>query len=140
DRLEPGGSAYNMPFAARLSGPLDPAALAAAAGEIARRHESLRTTFADLDGVPVQVIASPTPFPLPLVGLPGLPEEPREREGMRLAAAEAKTPFDLERGPLARLALLRLAPAEHLLLLDMHHIISDGWSIGLFFGELSDLY
>ncbi|MFL6195586.1 MAG: non-ribosomal peptide synthase/polyketide synthase [Thermoanaerobaculia bacterium] len=140
DRLEPGGSAYNMPFPARLTGPLDPAVLAAAASEVVRRHEALRTTFAAVDGVPVQVIAPPAPVPLPLIDLSGLPEAAREEEGRRLALAEAKTPFDLERGPLVRLALARLAPGEHLLLLDMHHIVSDGWSVGLFFNELSDLY
>ena len=140
DRLEPGSAAYNMPFPLRLRGALDPAVLARAASEVVRRHEALRTTFATVDGVPVQVIAPPAAVAFPLVDLAALPEALREDEGARLLAAEAKTPFDLERGPLVRLALLRFAAADHLLLLDMHHIVSDGWSIGLFFDELSALY
>ena len=140
DRLEPGGSAYNMPFPVRLTGGMDVAVLAAAAGEIARRHEALRTTFAAVDGVPVQVIAPAAPVSLPVIDLAGLPEAAREGEARRLLVAEARTPFDLERGPLLRLALARLAAEEHLLLLDMHHIVSDGWSAGLFFNELSALY
>ncbi len=141
DRLEPGSAAYNMPFPLRLRGALDAAVLARAASEVVRRHEALRTTFATVDGVPVQVIAPAAPaVALPLVDLGGLPAALREAEGARLLAAEAKTPFDLERGPLVRLALVRLGTADHLLLLDMHHIVSDGWSIGLFFDELSALY
>ncbi|MEA2604640.1 MAG: hypothetical protein QOF89_5632, partial [Acidobacteriota bacterium] len=146
DRLEPGGSAYDIPSPARLTGDLDPGALAWTLAEIRRRHEALRTTFATLDGVPVQVIAPPdpatpvTPAILPLVDLSALPEPAGRGEGERLLAAEAKTPFDLEAGPLCRIALVRLAPAEHLLVLNMHHIVSDGWSMGLFFNELSVLY
>ncbi len=140
DRLEPGGSAYNMPSPARLVGDLDPAALAWALAEIRRRHEALRTTFTTIDGVPVQVIAPPSPAALPLVDLSGLPEPAGRSEGHRLLVAEAKTPFDLEAGPLCRIALVRLAPAEHLLVLNVHHIASDGWSMGLFFNELSVLY
>src|SRR6185312_11764351 len=143
DRLEPGGSAYNIPFPARLAGDLDFSALTGALAEIRRRHEALRTTFATVDGVPVQVIAPPgpsAPETLPLVDLSALPPVAGRAEGDRLLAAEAKAPFDLEAGPLCRIALVRLAPAEHLLVLNMHHIVSDGWSMGLFFNELSVLY
>ncbi len=144
DRLEPGTSAYDMPSPARLTGELDPGALAWAFAEITRRHEALRTTFAMIDEVPVQVIAPPVPAtaatPLPLVDLSGLPEPAGRSEGDRLLAAEAKAPFDLEASPLWRIALVQLAPAEHLLVLNAHHIVSDGWSQGLFFNELSALY
>src|SRR4051794_19575891 len=140
DRLEPGSSAYNIPSPARLAGDLDPGVLARALAEIQHRHESLRTTFTTRDGGPVQVIAPPSPASLPLVGLAGLPEPAGRREGRRLLAAEAKAPFDLEAGPLCRFALVRLAPAEHLLMLNVHHIVSDGWSMGLFLNELSVLY
>src|SRR4051794_16793096 len=140
DRLEPGSSAYNIPSPARLAGDLDPGVLARALAEIQHRHESLRTTFTTRDGVPVQGIAPPAPASLPLVDLAGLPEPAGRHEGQRLLAAEAKTPFDLEAGPLCRFALVRLAPAEHLLMLNIHHIVSDGWSLGLLFNELSALY
>jgi amino acid adenylation domain-containing protein len=134
DRLEPGSTAYNMPSHARLQGPLDVAALERALGEIVRRHESLRTTFSEIDGEPVQVVSPPGDFRLPFTDLTGLADEPR-----RLVAAE-KRPYDLERGPLFRAHLVRTDEEEHLLLLDMHHVISDGWSYGVFFRELGALY
>jgi len=140
DRLEPGTSAYNMPFPARLLGSLDREALARALAEILRRHESLRTRFTTFDGVPVQVIEPPAAASLPLVDLSGLSRPAAREEGDRLLATEAKTAIDIERGPLCRLALIHLDPSEHLLLVNMHHIISDGWSLGLFFNELSVLY
>jgi amino acid adenylation domain-containing protein len=138
DRLEPGSSAYNMPMPVRVRGRLDRAALEQALDEIVRRHESLRTTFAEQDGEPVQVIAPPESFSLPLADLSGLCEEVRRAEERLLA--ESRRSFDIERGPLFRAALVRLDPEEHVLLLDMHHIISDGWSFGIFFRELSTLY
>jgi amino acid adenylation domain-containing protein len=140
DRLEPAGSAYNMASAAWLWGEVHVPMLGRALTAIARRHESLRTTFAERGGEPVQVITPPAPFPLPLVDLAGLPEAAREPEVRRLARDEAVRPFDLARGPLVRGALARLGPERHLLLFNMHHIISDGWSFGLLFGELSALY
>ncbi|MFL6199834.1 MAG: condensation domain-containing protein, partial [Thermoanaerobaculia bacterium] len=139
DRLEPGTLAYNIPAQARLRGALDTAALELALGAILRRHEALRTTFADRDAQPVQVIAPPGRFLLPVADLAGLPEELRRAEERRLLAASAR-PFDLERGPLFRAALVRLAAEEHLLLLDMHHIVSDGWSLGILFREMAALY
>ncbi|MFL6290862.1 MAG: amino acid adenylation domain-containing protein, partial [Thermoanaerobaculia bacterium] len=139
DRLEPGTLAYNIPAQARLRGALDTAALELALGAILRRHEALRTTFADRDAQPVQVIAAPGRFLLPVADLAGLPEELRRAEERRLLAASAR-PFDLERGPLFRAALVRLAAEEHLLLLDMHHIVSDGWSLGILFREMAALY
>src|SRR6185295_6697241 len=102
------------------------------------RHESLRTTFALAGGEPVQVVSPPRPFALPVVGLEEVPF-PLD-EARRLAGAEARRSFDLERGPLWRLRLLRLAAEDHVVLLNMHHIISDGWSIGVFIHELAVLY
>src|ERR1700730_7686742 len=140
DQLEPGSPAYNMASAAWLLGDLRPPALGRALSEIARRHESLRTTFAVRGGEPVQLIAPPAPFPLPLVELAGLPGGVSEPEVARLVRYDAVTPFDLARGPLARAVLARLGHARHLLLFNMHHIISDGWSYGLLLDELSALH
>src|SRR5438270_1279010 len=140
DQLEPGSAAYNLASASRLRGELDPGLLALSLSEIARRHESLRTRFELRDGEPVQVIAPATVFPLPVIDLAGVPAAVRNGEVLRLAHQDSSTSFDLERGPLARALLLRLAGTEHLLLFNMHHVISDGWSFGVLFGELSALY
>ncbi|HET6232844.1 MAG TPA: amino acid adenylation domain-containing protein [Longimicrobiaceae bacterium] len=138
DRLQPGGSAYNMGVSLRLSGPLDVPALERALDEIVRRHETLRTTFADADGSPVQVIAPHAPRGLPVVDLSASPEA--ESEVRRLSAEEARAPFDLNAGPLFRTLLLRSSSTEHVLVLTMHHVVSDGWSMGVLLGELSALY
>ncbi len=142
DRLEPGSGAYNLPLALRLRGPLDAPVLARVLGEIVRRHEALRTVFPETGGEPAQVVrAAPAgAAPLPAVDLTGLAGEAREAEAMRLVRREALRPFDLARGPLLRARLLRLADDEHVLLLAMHHIVSDGWSMGVLTRELSALY
>jgi amino acid adenylation domain-containing protein len=141
DRFQPGSSAYNLPAPLRIRGPLWVAALAAALQEIVRRHEALRTTFPAGDGgQPEQVVAPPGPLPLPGVDLSGLPDPSREAESDRLAHEEGARPFDLARGPLARWTLVRLGGEEHRLLLTMHHIVSDGWSIGVLFKEIGALY
>ncbi|HSF42281.1 MAG TPA: amino acid adenylation domain-containing protein [Thermoanaerobaculia bacterium] len=140
DQLEPGSAAYNIPIALRLEGLVDAAALAGALSGVARRHETLRTTFPTVDGVPVQRIAPPGPFPLAVIDLSGLPEAAREAEGARLAVEEPRAPFDLANGPLARASLVRLGERGHLLLATQHHIISDGWSLGLFVREVTSLY
>ncbi|HEY4591351.1 MAG TPA: condensation domain-containing protein, partial [Thermoanaerobaculia bacterium] len=140
DQLEPGGFAYNLAGAVRLAGTLDVAALAGALSRIVGRHESLRTTFVARDGEPWQVVAAAVPLPLPVCDLAGLPAAAREAEARRVATAAAHRPYDLARGPLARFALLRLAEREHALLFGMHHIVSDGWSMGLFVRELGALY
>ena len=148
DQFEPGSPFYNIPTAVRLTGRLDVAALERALNEIVSRHESLRTTFATMDGEPVQVISPSLTLTLPVVDLRELPEAEREAEAMRLATEEAKRPFNLSRGPLLRASLLQLDEAcpersrreEYIVLLTMHHIISDGWSIGVFIGELTTLY
>ncbi len=143
DRLDPGRSFYNLPTALRLRGPLDVGALAASHAEIVRRHEALRTRFGEVDGRPVQRIAPPSApgeaRPL-LVDLAALPAERREAEALALAGGEAARPFDLARGPLQRAVVVALAGDEHLALFTMHHIVSDGWSIGVLVRELGAFY
>jgi amino acid adenylation domain-containing protein len=140
DRLEPGGTLYNLPLILHLEGELDAAALAAAFGEIVRRHEALRTVFAERDGEPVQVLLPAAPCELPAADLSGLPAAAREREAGRLSREAATRPFDLAAGPLLRLLLLRLSPGRHDLLLTLHHIVSDGWSMGVLVREMGALY
>src|SRR3954470_10338 len=140
DRLEPGSAVYNLPVAWRLEGALDEAALERALGEIVRRHEALRTVFAEVDGSPVQVIAPFGGFTLPVDDLSGLAEADREAAVRRRVGEEAQRPFDLSAGPLFRGALLRLGEEDHALLLSMHHIVSDGWSMGVLAREFSALY
>jgi amino acid adenylation domain-containing protein len=140
DQVEPGSPAYNLPTPLRIPGPLDAAALERALAEIVSRHESLRTRFAVVDGEPAQLVAPPGRFVLPLADLASLPRPAREAEARRLAEEEWRTPFDLGRGPLFRARLLRLAPEQHLLLLTLHHIVSDGWSGGVLLRELFALY
>jgi len=140
DQWEPGSPAYNVPAAVRLRGSLNVAALRRGLAEIVRRHEVLRTTFATVEGRPVQVIAPARPVFLPVVDLRELSEAGREAKARELAVEEARRPFDLARGPLLRTILLRLGEAEHVLLLTMHHIVTDDWSIGVFWRELAGLY
>ncbi len=140
DQLEPNRPDYNIATAVRLQGALDAGALTRALDEIVRRHAALRTTFANVDGQPVQVIAPTLTLALPVEDLSDRPEAEREAQALRLASAEARAPFDLARGPLVRARLLRLAPDHHIALLTTHHIISDGWSMGLFVSELAALY
>jgi amino acid adenylation domain-containing protein len=140
ERLQPGTAAYNMPMAYRLRGRLAPAVLAAALSEIVRRHEALRTRFAEEADGPVQVIDPAGAFTLPQVDLGGLAEPERRREESRLLSEEALRPFDLARGPLLRTLLLRLEEGERVLMLAMHHIVSDGWSMEVLLRELGALY
>jgi amino acid adenylation domain-containing protein/non-ribosomal peptide synthase protein (TIGR01720 family) len=141
DHLEPGRATYNLPaLVYRMRGALDTAVLRRALDEIARRHESLRTTFPEVDGRPVQRIAPPGPLPLPLVDLSAFPPAVGEAEARALAGAELARPFDLARGPLSRALLVRLAGDEHLFLLVQHHIVSDGWSVDILQQELETLY
>src|SRR6185503_13726313 len=138
--LDPQSSAYNMPFALRLSGQLDIPALERALNEIVRRHEVLRTTFDALDGEPVQLIATTQPLEVLLTDLSSLPPEQREAETRRLVVQDALQPFDFARGPMLRASLLRLGAEEHVLSLTMHHIVSDGWSMGVLVHEFAALY
>ncbi|HSK79159.1 MAG TPA: amino acid adenylation domain-containing protein [Thermoanaerobaculia bacterium] len=140
DRLAPDNPFYNMYGAVRLTGALDLDALRGAFREIIRRHEALRTTFHPGDGGPVQVIAPPPAIDVPLIDLEGLADDVRRHELARLSNDEARRPFNLARGPLVRAALLRIAAQEHTLLVNLHHIISDGWSMGILFHELATLY
>ncbi len=140
DQLQPGGSAYNIPTALRLRGPLDVMAMEQAFTSLVERHESLRTTFDVRDGEPVQVIHALPHFPLPVVDLSTLPPEECEAEARRLATHEAQRPFDLARGPVFRALLLRLGEQDHVLIGTMHHIVSDGWSMGVLVRELTALY
>jgi len=140
DRLEPNNTAYNMPAALRLVGSLNIAALEQSFNEIVRRHEVLRTTFTEVNGQPVQAIAPSLTLRIPVVDLQALPETERDAEVLRLAAKETQLPFDLERGPLLRVTLLKLGLSEHILLLTIHHIVSDAWSNGVFIRELAALY
>ncbi|WP_437733786.1 amino acid adenylation domain-containing protein [Sorangium sp. So ce1335] len=139
-QLEPDSAFYNIPGAARIQGPLDRAALEESIQEVARRHEALRTTVALVDGTPRQVIAPDARLPFEIIDLRALVGSAQEAEVRRRAADEARQPFDLARGPLARAKLLQLGDAEHVLLLTMHHIISDGWSVGVLLKELAALY
>ena len=132
----PGNTFYNIPSVVPLAFEVDEGVLRRVLQEIVRRHESLRTTFGTELNRPVQFIASEIEVPLAVTDLSDLPEEERRREARRLAAEELQTPFDLERGPLLRTALVRLERGSYLLLLTMHHIVSDAWSMGLFFWEL----
>ncbi|MET0398352.1 MAG: amino acid adenylation domain-containing protein [Longimicrobiaceae bacterium] len=140
DRLEPGTTAWNMPFPLRLRGALDVGALERALAELVRRHESLRTVFPDVDGEPVQRILPAGPRPLAVVDLRALPEDAREAAARRLAGEEASRPFELARGPLLRSVLLRTADDDWALLLTLHHIVSDGWSMQVLLREVSALY
>ncbi len=140
DRLAPGEPTFHVTAAVTVRGPLDVEALRRAFAEIVRRHESLRTTFALDDGRPVQVLGDPGEFPLPTIDLADVPAADREAETARVASRELHRPFDLEAGPLVRAALVRLSGEEHAVLLTMHHIITDGWSMGVAAGELSSLY
>src|SRR5215813_3682604 len=136
DQLVPGHAFYNCAAAMRLQFAIIPDVLERSLNEIVARHEALRTTFHSVDGKAVQVIAPILRLPLPIVDLRALPPLEREHEATRLATEEARRPFDLTAGPLVRTALLHLGDNDHLFLLTMHHIVSDGWSMGIFFDEL----
>ncbi|NRD59326.1 non-ribosomal peptide synthetase, partial [Corallococcus exiguus] len=140
DRMEPGTPTYNMPAAVKLEGSLNVAALEQCFAELLRRHESLRTIFRDEEGHALQVISPPRPCPVALHDLTSLPEPTREQEALRLTREEQQKPFDLTRGPLLRATLLRLGEREHVLLLTMHHIVSDGWSMDVLVREMGLLY
>jgi amino acid adenylation domain-containing protein len=139
-QLVPDSPVYNIPAVLHLSGPLDRAALSYALMALGERHETLRTTFQVVGTEAAQVIAATADLALPVIDLRGLPVELRDEEAAQIARAEALAPFDLTRGPLLRVRLLVLAEEEHALVLNMHHIISDGWSVDVLTAELSTLY
>jgi amino acid adenylation domain-containing protein len=140
DQFEPNSANYNIHNARRLRGALHVAALEGSVREIVRRHEVLRTTFQQKEGQPVQVIGTGKECGLRLFDLEALSPAHRERVAHQLVQQEAARPFDLQRGPLLRCSLLRLGEQEHVLLVSMHHIVSDGWSMGILIGELTTLY
>ncbi|HLL48448.1 MAG TPA: amino acid adenylation domain-containing protein, partial [Longimicrobiaceae bacterium] len=140
DQMAPGSTAYNVTAAYHLRGRLDAAALERALDEVRRRHESLRTVFRVRGGEPVQVVLPWRPAPLPVTEPAGLPRAEQEAAADRRVAEMAGTPFDLAAGPLFRAELVRLGAEEHVLAFGMHHIVSDGWSMGVFNRELRTLY
>src|SRR5688500_7915455 len=140
DQLRPGTGVYNMSIQIRLEGELQVDALRGAVEALVARHEALRTTFPALDGEPVQSIGKPMPVDLPVLDLSSTPAAEREAMARQLAAAEARYPFDLARGPLLRTRLIRIEPAEHVLLVVVHHIVSDGWSMNVLVRELGTVY
>ena len=139
-QLEPDNPSYNLPQILRLKGELNVDALEQTINAIIARHESLRTTFKEVDGEPVQIVANVHKIKLGFVDLKKLSESEREDEARRLAVAEARRPFDLSRDYPLRAVLVRLDYDAHWLLLTMHHIVSDGWSLGIFTRELSNIY
>jgi len=140
NELVPNNAGYNMPMAIWLKGRLDIGALERAVNEMERRHEVLRTTFESREGKPVQVIREASRRELEVVDLSGRSEEERGVEARGLVQQEAQEAFDLRRGPLTRMKVMKLGAEEHVILYTMHHIISDGWSLGVVGRELSALY
>ncbi|MCC6557807.1 MAG: amino acid adenylation domain-containing protein, partial [Polyangiaceae bacterium] len=140
EQLQPGRATYNVAATSRLRSPVDAAVLERSLGEIVRRHAVLRTTFGMAGGAPVQIVAPRGAVPVSVVDLRGAPPEQRVDRALRLAAEASRRPFDLARGPLLRCALYRLDAADHLLVVIVHHIVSDDWSMGLLFRELAALY
>lgn len=136
DQLEPGSPAYNIPSAYRLAGPLNAPALELSFREIIRRHETLRTRFTLIDGEPMQLVGLSAEFTLPTVDFRGLDSS----EPLRWCREEARRPFNLSSEPLFRVYLLRCSDDEHILFLNVHHIVSDGWSMSLLLRELAHLY
>src|SRR5437868_1228275 len=140
DQLEPESPLYNIHAGVELSGPLNVPVLQRSIAEILRRHESLRTAFTVIDGRPVQVINMNAMFKLSLNDLQELEESQRQSRVSAWTEEDARRLFDLKNGPLLRANLLRLGETEHVLLLTIHHIVSDGWSMGVFVRELAALY
>jgi len=140
EQIDPGNASYNVPCIVRMTGTLDEPALERALNEVVRRHEALRTTLVEVGGEPRQIIAEPFAVPIARADLSTFPDADREAEVLRRVRAEAMRPFDLARGPLIRAAILRLAEAEHVAVVMMHHVVSDGWSIGVLIREVGALY
>lgn len=140
DQLNPNSNAYNIPVAVRFNTQLNVCALEDALSETVRRHEILRTTFGSIEGQPIQIIAPATKMGLQVVDLSGLEESEREAELQTLVRLEALRPFDLATGPLLRVRLLRLGDQSHVEFLTLHHIITDGWSMGVLTQEVESSY
>ncbi|RYZ36976.1 MAG: non-ribosomal peptide synthetase, partial [Myxococcaceae bacterium] len=140
DQLEPGTALYNIPVAVRLEGDLDPVAMERALREVVRRHEALRTTFVAGDPEPVQRTSSDSAFTVSVEVLESTTSDGRELAVRRRMEQEVLRPFDLEHGPLFRALLLKLDARDHVLVVTMHHIVSDGWSLGVLVREVGTLY
>ena len=140
DQMMSGNPVYNLRAAAHFSSPIDRALLERCLNIIVQRHESLRTTFTFRDGVPVQIVSPELHVPVKLTDLQHLPLHERRESALESAREEVRRPFDLRLGPLLRLMLIQMSPRDYILLLTIHHIISDGWSMGLLWRELSNLY
>jgi hypothetical protein len=140
NELQGSSAEYNMPEALRLRGRLDVDALRRTVQTIVDRHESLRTHFAEERGEPVQIIAPSLTLEIPIKDLSGLSEAEQQRQVMTFVNNEWCEPFDLAHGPVLRLKLVKLAEEDHILLRTFHHIVSDGWSLGVFMREFRDLY
>ncbi|HEX2204790.1 MAG TPA: amino acid adenylation domain-containing protein [Longimicrobium sp.] len=140
DQLTGGGATYVVPTGIRIRGALDAGALARAVAEIVRRHDALRTTFAEADDEPVQVVHPYSGFDLPVIDLTAVSPGERDAALDAWAEEEAAHPFDLAAGPLFRARLVRLADDDHALLVSLHHVVADGWSLAVLFRELDALY
>jgi amino acid adenylation domain-containing protein len=140
NQLDPANASYNIHATLRLSGPVDIVTLEQSLNEIVRRHEALRTSFSIVDGQPSQVVSPSARLKLAPVDLRSLTEGDRENRVLELSREQSLLPFDLKESPLLRVGLLRLAEEDYVLLLTMHHIISDGWSLGVLFSEMAALY
>ena len=140
DQFQPGSAFYNLPGAVRLRGALDVKAFERSLNEVVRRHEILRTTFKTVEGEPAQFVSPAHHVPLPVTDLSSLPDGAREAEARRLSEEEARRPFDLAAGPPLRAQLLRTGEREHVFLLTLHHIVADGWAMGIFVQEVAALY
>ncbi|HEX8078891.1 MAG TPA: amino acid adenylation domain-containing protein [Jatrophihabitans sp.] len=140
DQLAPGNPFYNNPSAFGFTGALDLPALQRAVSEVARRHESLRTVFPLVDGEPRQLVRPASPVPMPLIDLTDLPMAERLEQARQLTEADAQAPFDLAAGPLLRTSVLKLGEREYRWLVNVHHIVADGWSIGILVHEVGELY
>ncbi|MFN6153013.1 MAG: amino acid adenylation domain-containing protein [Dolichospermum sp.] len=140
DQLQPNSSLYNIPLALRLAGFLEVAALEQSLEEIIHRHEALRTNFITIDGKPTQIIQTVRNWQLSVIELQHLPRFEQETSAQELAITQAIQPFDLASGSLLRATLVVLSETEHILLICMHHIVSDEWSIGVFIQEVATFY
>src|ERR1041384_1139067 len=140
DRLLPEAALYNAPIAYRISGPLIVEALEESLNQLIVRHEVLRTTIDVIDGEPVQIIAPELQLKLPVTDLRGFAGADQKAVLRREAEREAKQPFDLSTGPVMRARLFRLGDEEHVFVVTMHHIVADGWSMGVFTSDLSAWY
>jgi aspartate racemase len=140
DQVDPGTALYNVPIGFRVRGRLDAGLLERSFTAVIARHETLRTTFQAIDGEPMQVVSATSEFHLPVIDLRALPEAAREAAVTRIAREEAGRPFDLAAGPLIRAALIEMGPAEQVIILGLHHIITDSWSQEVLLRELTQLY